>query len=190
MGDRNTHTVVVHVGCVIRAQNTANTSTADVSCHSLCFGGHPHKTQAKDAAEGEFLGPGNLQFPDKEDRKKSDDQVLNSANSSHSYNDGSFIATGGLILEPPGNIKDVEEAMCGVACKSDEEDEGDAVDGAEYDGCPDPIHESDGEGGSYPSVEAQDRDFDQGRADHVVDLNGHCNLGYCQYQPKIFSSKS
>lgn len=44
--------------------------------------------------------------------------------------------------------------MCGVASKSDEEDEDDAIQNAEYHGSPYPVHESDGKGGSDSSIEA------------------------------------
>lgn len=48
----------------------------------------------------------------------------------------------------------MEEAVCWVAGKGDEEDEDDAVDNAKDDGSPHPVHKSDGERSSDSSVEA------------------------------------
>lgn len=70
----------------------------------------------------------------------------------------------------------MEETVCRMASKGDEEDKDDAIYDAKYDGSPNPIHELDGQGGSDASVEAQDRNFDQSRTKHVVDLYGHRDL--------------
>ena len=80
------------------------------------------------------------------------------------------------MLKPPRKVEDVKEAVCWLASKGDQEDEDDAVASAEEDGRPNTIQECVGKRGSDASVKEQDRDLDQSRTKHIVDLYCHRDL--------------
>jgi hypothetical protein len=80
-----------------------------------------HKTHGEDSAQCELLTLSNLEVPNQEDRKQTDDEILHATDSCDCYNDSAFIAAFQFVLESPGNVENVVESNSGRTCEQDNE---------------------------------------------------------------------
>jgi hypothetical protein len=86
-----------------------------------------HKTHGKDSAQCKLLTLADLEIPDQEDRKQTDDEILYAADGRDCYNDSAFIAALQLVLKPPGNVEDMVESYSGRTGEYNDERKCDGV---------------------------------------------------------------
>ena len=135
------------------------------------------ESDGKYRCEDDLLADGDLQAPKEDDRKECGYEVLEDADDAGCQQVCPFVVAVIGMRGDPGGRKFIPECRYWITEKDEGEDERDHVGDDKGYRSPDEVEERAGEGvGGKPSVEEENRDFDETRSEDVEDLIGKGNL--------------